>query len=259
MNSVYLAKHGAIAEIILNRESKHNAFDDDMIALFREILAQIDDCKSSRVMVLRSHGKHFSAGADLNWMHRMKSYSVEENLKDAKNLACLLSELHHHRLPSVAIVQGAAYGGGAGLVSACDIAIGGQSSQFCFSEAKLGLIPSVISPYVIKAVGSRLSQRLFLTAEVFNASLAYNYNLLSEVVKDDELLEQGLNVASTIAANGPLATQAVKRLVNDVVYQNIESDLIDETATRIAEIRISEEGQEGLTAFLDKRKPSWSL
>ncbi len=248
-----------VATVTLNRPEKHNAFDDTIIAELREAfdsLAQRDDV---RVVILASTGKSFSAGADLAWMKRMAKYDFGHNLNDAELLAGMLKALHDLPQPTIARVQGAAFGGAVGLVSCCDMAVGSERASFCLSEVKIGLIPATISPFVIKAIGERAARRYFTTAERFSAAEAHRIGLLSEVVKEQQLDDAVEALVCALLANGPTAVRAAKQLIVDVAGRNIEPKLIEDTCVRIAHIRVSEEGQEGLSAFLNKRSPQWNI
>jgi len=251
-----------VATVTLNNPDKHNAFDDQMIAQLTQAFAQIAGDSSVRAMILASTGKSFSAGADLNWMKRMAGYSYNENLEDARALARMLRTLNFMPQPTIAKVQGAAYGGAVGLVSCCDIALGSSDAQFSLSEVKIGLIPATISPYVIAAIGARASRRYFLTAERFSADIAAQLGLLSEVCVPEKLDESIDHFTNQLLENSPAAIQDAKTLIFDVgasgVSNNHSSDAkIEETCKRIAAIRVSDEGREGLSAFLEKRRPSW--
>ena len=246
-----------VARVTLNNPEKHNAFDDQIIAQLTEAFGAVALNPDVRVMILRSNGKSFSAGADLSWMKRMASYSYAENLQDAQALALMLKTLNNMPQPTIARVQGAAFGGAVGLVSCCDMAVAARSATFSLSEAKIGLVPATISPYVIAAMGERAARRYFMTAEHFNAQAANNIGLLSEVI-DAEHLDDQVNIfVDALLANGPEAVKAAKRLVFDVSGRAIDQNLIDHTCEVIAGIRVSEQGQEGLNAFLEKRKPHW--
>lgn len=253
----YQLDQRGVAIVTLNRPEKHNAFDDDLIRQLTDIFKQVGDDSQARVMVLQASGKSFCAGADLNWMKRMASYSYEENVADANALATMLHTLHTLPKPTIAKVQGAAFGGAVGLVACCDMAIGSRLSKFCLSEVKLGLIPATISPYVIEAIGPRVAKRYFMTAEVFSARRARRLGLLSEAVTEEELDGTVDDLVNHILSNGPHAVAAAKQLVFDVKDQEIGEELLEKTSLRIATIRVSEEGQEGLGAFLDKRPPAW--
>lgn len=244
--------------ITLNRTSKHNAFDDHLLLELQSILDEASQNKQLRAIVLKANGKHFSAGADLEWMQRMASFSEEENLKDAMVLAKVMNSLHSCPIPTIAMVQGAAFGGGAGLTAACNIAIAADSARFCFSEVKLGLIPAVISPYVIKAIGERSAKALFMSAETFDASRAKELGLVQHCVSEDHLLEFTLNYAHNLSKLAPMAVHDSKCLVDKVAGQTINEALMEQTAKWIAQKRVSEEGQRGLNAFLNKETPNWS-
>ncbi len=246
-----------VATVTLNRPDKHNAFDDTIIAELREAFDALAQQDEVRVVILASNGKSFSAGADLDWMKRMAQYDFGHNLKDAELLAGMLKSLHELPQPSIARVQGAAFGGAVGLVSCCDMAVGSERASFSLSEVKIGLVPATISPYVIKAMGERASRRYFTTAERFGAAEAYRIGLLSEVVAEEKLDETVKSLVGAILANGPNAVRAAKDLVASVAGREIDSALIEDTWVRIAHIRVSEEGQEGLGAFLGKRSPNW--
>jgi methylglutaconyl-CoA hydratase len=208
-------------------------------------------------VILTANGRNFCAGGDLNWMKRMAKYSHEKNLADAQQLAALMYKLNTLNKPTIALVHGAAYGGGAGIIACCDIAIATNDANFCFSEVKLGLIPSVISPYVIAAIGERAARRYFLTAENFNAQEAHRLGLIHMVVHAEELNIIKEKIIKHLLQNSPNAIIAAKQGIQLVVHKPINSELIDETAKQIADIRVSPEGQEGLSAFLEKRSPKW--
>lgn len=247
-----------VATLTLNRAEKHNAFDDELIHLLKTALDHLAQDEAVRVLVLKATGKSFSAGADLNWMQRMANYSQAENLKDAEKLAHLMHRLYAFPKPTIAVVQGAVFGGGVGLVACCDIAIASTAASFCLSEVKIGLIPAVISPYVISAMGERASRYYFLTAEVFSALQAQQYGLVHTLTKPEELELKTTQLLHTLLKNSPAALTACKDLIQTVAAElHINTQLIQETTQRIAAIRVSSEGQEGLRAFLEKRKPSW--
>jgi len=210
------------------------------------------------VVVLAAKGKSFSAGADLNWMKRVARYSEAENIRDAVALASLMRTLDAMTKPTIARVQGAAFGGGVGLVACCDIAVASAAATFSLSEVRLGLIPAVISPYVIAAIGSRNARRYFLTAERFNAHEALRIGLVHSVVQGSELDNAVDGILDELLRGGPKAISAAKDLIAHVAHRPIDQLLAEETATRIAQIRVSPEGQEGIAAFLDKRPASWT-
>lgn len=247
-----------VATVRMNRPDVHNAFDEALIADLTAELRRLDHAQEVRVIVLAANGKSFSAGADLNWMKRMAHYSEAENLRDAGALAGLMRALHGLHKPTVARVQGAAFGGGVGLVACCDIAIASTEAVFSLSEVRLGMIPSVISPYVVAAIGERAAHRYFLTAERFNAEEARRIGLVHEVVAADKLDETVGNMVEHLLKGGPKALAAAKKLITDVSRHALDDPLIEDTARRIAAIRVGAEGREGIAAFLEKRKPDWS-
>ena len=248
--------HG-VAQVRLNNPDKHNTFDDQMIGQLTEAFVAIADNSNVRVMVLGSEGKSFSAGADLEWMKRMASYSYDENLRDASALALMLKTLNEIPQPTIARVQGAAFGGAVGLVSCCDMAVAASAASFSLSEVKIGLVPATISPYVIAAIGQRAARRYFVTAERFDAHRALQLGLVNEVVDAEQLDQEIDRLINTLLANGPEAVTGAKQLVFDVAGKPIDQQLIDATCETIAAIRVSEQGQEGLQAFLERRKPQW--
>lgn len=246
-----------VARVTLNRPSVHNAFDDALIAELTEIFEGLAKNDKVRAVVLASTGKSFSAGADLNWMKRMAGYSYEENLVDARGLGQMVRTLNDLPKPTIALVQGAAFGGGVGLVAACDIAIAAERAKFALTEVKLGIIPAVISPYVVEAIGPRWARRLFQTAERIDAAKACEIGLIHECVAEDELEAALGRVLADLLANGPEAMAAAKDLVFAVAHKTADGGLVEETARRIAVQRATDEGREGISAFLEKREPSW--
>jgi len=247
-----------VATLTLNRPEVHNAFDDHLIAHLTHKLRDLEHNASVRVVVLAAEGKSFSAGADLNWMKRIARYSEAENLRDAVALAGLMRALNTMTKPTIARVQGSAFGGGVGLVACCDIAIAGSAAVFSLSEVRLGLIPAVISPYVIAAMGERNARRYFLTAERFDAQEALRIGLVHTVVSDGELDAAVSRIVGELLKGGPKAIAASKELIAHVSGRPIDHVLAEETAARIAQIRVSPEGQEGIAAFLDKRAAAWT-
>jgi len=247
-----------VATVTLNRPDKHNAFNEAVIAHLTETFAMIEADPRARVMVLTGKGQSFSAGGDLNWMRKFVDYTVDENIADARKLAGMLDVLYRLKLPTIACVNGPAYGGGVGLVACCDIAIADESALFALTEVKLGLTPATISPYVVRAMGERQARRYFLTAERFDAYAAQAIGLVHEVVPDaEEMATMRDMFIDAILKNGPGAVAAAKDLVFAVSGEAIDESLQQETARRIAERRTSAEGQEGLAAFFEKRKPDW--
>ena len=258
MTHIILEIDGPIGIVTLNNAEKHNAFDDVLITDLTAAFQSLETNDTVRVVILSAIGKSFSAGADLNWMKRMAGYSQDENLRDATALATLMSTLHGLSKPTIARVQGAAYGGGVGLVACCDIAVGTQSASFSLSEVKLGLIPAVISPYVIAAIGARAAHRYFLTAERFDAAEAFRLGLLHELAADDEAMDEKINdIVTALLSCSPNAISEGKNLIAAVANRPINAATIADTAQRIARVRASVEGKEGVNAFLDKRKASW--
>jgi len=256
--SLAIDRQGPIGIVTLNRPERHNAFDDALIAELTDTLRTMEADAGVRVVVLSAAGPSFSAGADLKWMKRMAAFSREENVRDAMALAALMRALAQLAKPTVARVQGPAYGGGVGLVACCDIAVALQGATFSFSEAKLGLIPAVISPYVIAAIGERAARRYFLTAERFEAAEAWRLGLVHELATSPEDLDEKLgDVIESLLACGPAAQRESKELIRAVAHRPVMSDVIQDTAERIAKLRASPEGREGVAAFLEKRKPSW--
>ena len=257
MSNLLVEKKEGVAWITLNRPEVRNAFDDALIAALAKALAELDADSSVRVVVLAGNGPAFCAGADLNWMKRMAGYSYDQNLRDARALADMLAALDRLDKPTIARVHGPAFAGGTGLVTACDIAVGTPEAKFCFSEAKLGLSPATISPYVLRAIGPRAARRYFLSAEVFDAAEALRIGLLSAVVPAAELDAFISQLLEQLLAGGAAAHARIKDLVRDIAGRPIDDALRADTARRIAEIRASPEGREGIASFLEKRKPSW--
>jgi len=245
-----------IATLTLNRPEVHNAFDDALIAGLNTALACYSTHPDVKLLVLRSTGRSFSAGADLSWMQRMATYSREDNLADADELERLMAGIYNFPRPTLAIVQGAAFGGAVGLVSCCDIAVGSDKASFSLSEAKLGLAPAVISPYVIAAIGARQSSRYFLTAERFSAQRAHELGLLHEVVTPDELEAAAGTLIDTLLGNGPIALMACKAAIRKISPAT-SPEIRAYTTELIASLRTSQEGQEGLRAFFEKRPAAW--
>ena len=253
-----LARNGPVGLITLNRADRHNAFDDALIAELTEDLRAMEAEAGIRLVVLAAAGRSFSAGADLAWMKRMAGYSMDDNRRDAMGLGALMRTLAHLRKPTLARVQGPAYGGGVGLVACCDIAIATSNATFSFSEAKLGLIPAVISPYVVAAIGERAARRYFLTAERFDAAEAWRLGLIHDIANDERHLDEKIgDVVDSLLACGPVAQTEAKALLRAVSGRPVTSELIQDTAERIAKIRSSPEGREGIAAFLEKRRAAW--
>lgn len=250
-------EQGGIIRITMNRPQVHNAFNDQMIQELLNAFELVEEDSECRVVVLEANGKSFSAGADLNWMKSMAKMDFNENKADAEQLAKLMNGVYHLSKPVIAKVHGASYGGALGLIAACDLAVADEGAQFCLSEVKIGLVPAVISPYVVEAIGARNAKRYMQTAEVFSAQKAHDMGLLHEVVISENLDNAVSQWAKQISGNSPKAVSAAKELINTIANKPIDADAIDFTSELIAQIRVSEEGQEGLSAFLEKRKPSW--
>jgi methylglutaconyl-CoA hydratase len=256
-----------IATLILNRVSKKNAFDDAMIESLIHYLDTLAAIPTIRCLLLRANGTHFSAGADLHWMQSMASKSVKENHQDAQQLAHLMQTLDTFPHPTIAVVQGYALGGALGLICCCDIVIAQSNTQFCLSEVKLGLIPATIGPYVCRAIGVRYARRYMLTAECIDANTAQHIGLIHLIVDTETKTEVGIDknrleqqitqLTQTILNNSPAALQQAKALCHACENQPLDKKLIKYTSHLIADIRVSDQGQEGLSAFFDKRQPSW--
>ena len=246
-----------VATVTLNRPELRNAFNEEAIHELAVAFAALGTTGNVRAIVLAANGPAFCAGGDLNWMKKMAGYSEEENQQDAMRLADMLRTIYLCPKPVVARVHGDCYAGGMGLVAACDIVVASDNAAFCLSEVKLGLIPATISPYVIKAMGEQASRRYFLTAERFTAAQAHRIGLAHEVVPADELDATVGAIVKALVGNSPNAVKEAKTLVREVVGQPIGDTLLIDTANRIAAIRASDEGREGVASFLEKRKPNW--
>ncbi len=246
-----------VTTVTLNRPAIHNAFDEALIQRLIETFESVARDDACRVMILAGAGKSFSAGGDLNWMRRMAGYTYAENLADAGELARVMRALDRLPKPTVARVHGSVYAGGLGLVACCDIAVAEQGTVFSVSEARLGLVPSVISPYLIRAIGARMARRYFLTAERFSAAEAHRIGLVHDVVPATELDQKVEAIVAALLEGGPSAQARSKRLVSEVTDRVIEQSVMEITARTIAEARASDEAREGLAAFFEKRKPTW--
>lgn len=256
--NVLLHIESGIAHVTLNRAEVHNAFDEDVIARLSAIWADIAAREDIIAVILRGAGKSFSAGGDLNWMKRAASYSEDENYQDGLRLARMLNGLANLPQVTIAMVQGAAMGGGFGLVACCDIVIAGPDSSFALSEVKLGLIPATIGPHVIRAIGPRHARRYFQTGERFGQSRAHEIGLVHECADSTDAMEDILvSILKSIRTNGPQAMRAAKKLASDIAGRSIDDDLLKDTASRIAQTRAGDEAKEGLSAFLEKRKARW--
>lgn len=246
-----------VATVWMNRPDVHNAFNAQLIADITAACRALDVDDAVRVVVLAGRGKSFSAGADLNWMKAAGAASVEENLADARKLAGMLRTLAEMQKPTIARVQGAALGGGMGLASACDICVASDNAVFATSEVKFGIIPSAISPYVIRAIGERQSCRYFQTAERIGAARAREIGLAHEVAPSDELDAKVAEVVAALLQGGPKAQAAAKDLIRAVANRPVDDAVVEDSARRIAELRATPEAKEGLDAFLAKRPAAW--
>lgn len=246
-----------VATVTLDRPELRNAFNEQAIAELALAFDELGRSDMVRAIVLAANGPSFCAGADLNWMKKMAGYSHDENQQDAMRLADMLRTIYLCPKPTVAKVQGDCYAGGMGLVAACDIAVAVDTAGFCLSEVKLGLIPATISPYVIKAMGEQAARRYFLTAERFDAAEACRIGFAHEVVAVDALDATVAAIVKTLVNNSPNAVKEAKTLVREVVGKTVDDALLADTAGRIAAIRASLEGREGVASFLEKRKPTW--
>ena len=252
------SQHGPyVAEVWLNRPEVRNAFNDGVIAELSSAFRELAADTSLRAIVLGGHGKAFCAGADLSWMKTMAGYSWQDNHADAARLAEMLWLMASCPVPIVGRIQGDCYAGGMGLAAVCDVLVAASGVHFCLSEARLGLLPATIGPYVVRALGVQASKRYFVTAERFTAQRAHELGFVHEVVAADGLDVKVAEIVAALVANGPQAMRACKQLVQDVAGQPITAALRQDTARRIADIRASEEGREGVQAFLQKREPSW--
>lgn len=237
-----------VATLTLNREARHNAFDAEMVQTMIEQLNTLSADPQVKILVLQANGKTFCAGADLDWMRK--------NVNDSEALATMMYQLAHFPKPTLAVVQGPAYGGGIGLIACCKIAIVSTNARFCFSEVKLGIIPAVIGPYVIRAIGKRHALAYFLSAQPFDAQTAYTMGLCQGISTPENLLPTANQWLQSLLQGGPIALQSAEQFVNECPTL-FGHEIIEKTADIIATLRASPEGQEGITAFLEKRKPSW--
>ncbi len=256
-DTVLLKREGSTVILILNRPDKHNALNAEMIDSLHTALQTISSDQSVRSVILRAHGKSFCAGADLSWMQDSMHYSEEENYQDALKLASCLSALNQLNKPVIACVQGSVYGGGVGIVACCDIVISAPESRFCLSEVKLGLIPAVISPFVLEAIGANQARRYFLTAEMFSSIEAKRLGLVHEVAENPEIMAN--DMAKRLLGNAPRALSESKRLIFNVKNKNIDDSLLSTTAKKIADIRVGAEAKAGLEAFFAKEKFPWQV
>ncbi|TMH05926.1 MAG: enoyl-CoA hydratase/isomerase family protein [Betaproteobacteria bacterium] len=252
-----ITRDGAVARIFLNRPDVRNAFNDAVIAELTQAFGELSADTTLRAIVLGGHGKAFCAGADLSWMRAMADYDWEQNRADAQKLADMLWTIYSCPLPVVGRIHGDCYAGGVGLAAVCDVLVAAEGMNFCLSEAKLGLLPATIAPYVVKALGEQAARRYFVSAERFDAATAKALGFVHEVAAADALDAKVDEIVAAIVANGPAAVKACKQLVKDVAARPITAELRADTARRIADIRASDEGKEGVQSFLAKRKPTW--
>jgi methylglutaconyl-CoA hydratase len=252
-----IERRGGVARVFLNRPEVRNAFNDGVIAELTDTFRTLGADASLRAIVLGGHGKAFCAGADLSWMRAMADYTWEQNRADAQALADMLWTIYSCPLPVVGRIHGDCYAGGVGLAAVCDVLVAAEGVNFCLSEAKLGLLPATIGPYVVKAMGEPAARRYFITAERFDAVQAQRLGFVHEVVGADALDAKVDELTAALAANGPAAVKACKRLVQDLAGQPITESLRADTARRIADIRASDEGKEGVQSFLNKHSPAW--
>ncbi|HEY1392732.1 MAG TPA: enoyl-CoA hydratase/isomerase family protein [Methylibium sp.] len=258
MSTLDITRSGAVARVYLNRPDVRNAFNDEVIAELTAAFRSLGADASLRAIVLGGHGKAFCAGADLSWMKAMAGYSWEQNRADAQGLADMLWTLYSCPLPIVGRIHGDCYAGGVGLASVCDVLVAAEGVHFCLSEAKLGLLPATIGPYVVKALGEQAARRYFITAERFSAARAHALGFVHEVASAEQLDAKVDEIVRALVANGPQAVKACKRLVQDLAGQPVTEALRADTARRIADIRASDEGCEGVRSFLEKRSPKWA-
>ncbi|HEY6512684.1 MAG TPA: enoyl-CoA hydratase/isomerase family protein [Burkholderiaceae bacterium] len=252
-----ITRDGTVARVYLNRPDVRNAFNDAVIAELTTAFRELGADASLRAIVLGGHGKAFCAGGDLHWMRAMADYSWEQNRTDAQALADMLWTLYTCPLPVVGRVHGDCYAGGVGLASVCDVLVAADGMHFCLSEAKLGLLPATIGPYVVRALGEQASRRYFISAERFSAAQAHRLGFVHELASADTIDATVDAIVQALVANGPAAVKASKKLVQDLAGQPLTPELRADTARRIADIRASDEGREGVQSFLSKRAPSW--
>jgi methylglutaconyl-CoA hydratase len=253
-----MEKSGAVARVWLDRPEVRNAFNDRVIAELTDAFRALGADGALRVIVLGGRGKAFCAGADLTWMRAMADYTWEQNRADAQRLADMLYAVYTCPLPVIGRIHGDCYAGGVGLAAVCDVLVAAAPVHFCLSEARLGLLPATIGPYVVRALGEQASRRYFVSAERFDAQTAQQLGFVHEVCSEDTLDAKVDEIAALVVANGPSAVKACKQLVKDVAGMPITDALRAETARRIADVRASDEGREGVQAFLSRRAPNWN-
>ena len=251
----HVANH--VATVTLNRPEVRNAFNAELIQAMTQVFTDLGQRSDVRCIVLAANGPAFCAGADLNWMRSMADFTYAQNLADAGHLAAMMRTIYECPKPTIACIQGDVYAGGTGLVAACDMAVAVDTANFCLSEVRLGLVPSTISPYVIRAMGARAAHRYFLTAEKFTAAEALRIGFVHEVVQASALNAKVAELTNALVNAGPVAVRLAKKLVQDVSGMDITPELISMTVASIADVRVSAEGREGVQSFLQKRKPNW--
>lgn len=254
---ILVSKSDGIATITLNRPDKRNAMNGHMVKELLHVLPEINKDTHSKILMIKGSGDHFCAGADIGWMQQLATSSYEENYDDAQYLADLMYQLYSFTKPTIVLTHGATMGGGLGLVAACDIAIGTKDSVFSFSEVKIGITPSTISPYVISVIGERAAHYYFLTGERFNAEEAHRIGLLHQITSPDLLISTGMTIAKNLLQNSPQALTAAKQLIRYVTKEKISENLAQKTAEHLANLRVTPQAKEGLSAFLEKRTPVW--
>jgi len=252
-----IRRDGAVARVFLNRPELRNAFNSTVIAELTTTFRQLGADDSLRAIVLGGHGKAFCAGGDLNWMRAMADYSWDQNRDDAQALADMFWTIHQCPLPVIGRIQGDCYAGAVGLAAVCDVLVASDAAHFCLSEARIGLLPGTIGPFVLKAMGEQAARRYFITAERFSAAEAHRIGFVHALTTPEALDSTVDAIVASLLANGPAAVKASKRLVQDMAGLTITDALRAETARRIADIRASDEGKEGISAFLAKREPAW--
>lgn len=252
-----MQRHGPVARVYLNRPEVRNAFNDGVVAELKHAFAGLAQDDTLRAVVLGGHGKAFCAGADLAWMRSMADYTWAQNHADAQALADMLWTVYTCPVPVVGRVHGDCYAGGVGLAAVCDVLVASEAATFCLSEARLGLLPATISPYVIRALGEQASRRYFATAERFSAARAHALGFVHELCSAEAIDAKVDEIVAALVANGPMAVRACKKLVRDVAGAPLDAALREDTARRIADIRASDEGKEGVQSFLGKRAPNW--
>ena len=255
--TIEVKKENNLATVILNRPDVHNAMNEELMKELTMCFNDLSTDKNTRIIILTGNGKSFCAGADLNWMKSMASYSKEENIQDSKLLLDLYESIYNCPKPVIGRINGHAFGGGLGLITVCDLTIGVPGKKFAFSEAKLGIIPSVISTYIVRRIGLANMRRLFITGERFTSNHAKDIGILDYVVPEEEFDETVQKYADQLRSSGPIAIKEVKNLISKCEHMDRET-YKKFTVKKIAELRVTKEGQEGINAFLEKRKTTWS-